>query len=372
MQFIDLKAQQNRIRKNIEKRIQTVLDHGKYIMGPEVFELEEKLAEYVGVKHCISCSSGTDALLIPLMAKRIGAGDAVLTTPFTFIATAEVIALLGATPIFVDIYPETFNIDPAGIDDAVTLAHKKGLNPKAIIPADLFGLPARYRLIEEQAEKHNLFLLEDAAQGFGGAIRGKKAGSFGHAAATSFFPAKPLGCYGDGGAIFTNNDELADTMRSIRVHGGGANKYDNVRLGLNGRLDTIQAAVLLEKLEIFDEEVISRNNIADYYSTRMSESFKTPHIPDGYLSSWAQYSVILPEDLERQSVMNQLKNKDIPSMVYYQTPLHLQSIFNELGYKRGDFSVSEKISEKVLSLPMHPYLDSEQQNHVLNVIEKVN
>ena len=372
MQFIDLKAQQTHIRKNIEKRIQTVLDHGKYIMGPEVFELEEKLAEYVGVKHCISCSSGTDALLIPLMAKRIGAGDAVLTTPFTFIATAEVIALLGATPIFVDIYPETFNMDPAGIDDAVTLAHKKGLNPKAIIPVDLFGLLARYRLIEEQAEKHNLFLLEDAAQGFGGAIRGKKAGSFGHAAATSFFPAKPLGCYGDGGAIFTNDDELADIIRSIRIHGDGADKYDNVRLGLNGRLDTIQAAVLLEKLEIFDEEVISRNNIANYYSTRMSESFKTPHIPDGYLSSWAQYSVILPEDLERQFVMNQLKSEDIPSMVYYRTPLHLQSVFNKLGYKRGHFPVSENISSSVLSLPMHPYLDSKQQNHVLNVIEKVN
>ena len=372
MQFIDLKAQQNRIRKKIEKRIQNVLEHGKYIMGPEVFELEEKLAAYIGVKHCISCSSGTDALLIPLMAKGIGPGDAVLTTPFTFIATAEVIALLGATPIFVDIYPETFTIDPAGIRDAVILAQKKGLNPKAIIPVDLFGLPARYHLIEEEAKKHNLFVLEDAAQGFGGAIRGKKAGSFGHAAATSFFPAKPLGCYGDGGAIFTNDDELADIIRSIRIHGDGADKYDNVRLGLNGRLDTIQAAVLLEKLEIFDEEVISRNNIADYYSTRMSESFKTPHIPDGYLSSWAQYSVILPEDLERQSVMNQLKSKDIPSMVYYQTPLHLQSVFNKLGYKRGDFLVSEKISEKILSLPMHPYLDSEQQNHVLNVIEKVN
>ena len=372
MQFIDLKAQQNRIRKNIERRIQDVLEHGKYIMGPEVFELEEKLATYVGINHCISCSSGTDALLIPLMAKGIGPGDAVLTTPFSYIAPAEVIALLGATPVFVDIYPETFNLNPAGIENAIMFAQKKGLNPKAIIPVDLFGLPACYRLIEEEAKKHNLFVLEDAAQGFGGAIRGKKAGSFGHAAATSFFPAKPLGCYGDGGAVFTNDDELADIIRSIQIHGDGADKYDNVRLGLNGRLDTIQAAVLLEKLEIFDEEVISRNNIANYYSTRMSESFKTPHIPDGYLSSWAQYSVILPEDLERQSVMNQLKRKDIPSMVYYQTPLHLQSIFNELGYKRGDSSVSEKISEKVLSLPLHPYLDSEQQNHVLNVIEKVN
>ena len=372
MQFIDLKAQQTHIRKNIEKRIQTVLDHGKYIMGPEVFELEEKLTAYIGVKHCISCSSGTDALLIPLMAKKIGPGDAVLTTPFTYIATAEVITLLGATPVFVDIYPETFNINPEGIVDAVTLAHKKGLNPKAIIPVDLFGLLARYRLIEEQAEKHNLFLLEDAAQGFGGAIRCRKAGSFGHAAATSFFPVKPLGCYGDGGAVFTNNDELADIIRSIRIHGYGADKYDNVRLGLNGRLDTIQAAVLLEKLEIFDDEVISRNKVAKRYSSNINESIKTPHIPNGYLSSWAQYSVILPENLERQSIMNQLKSKDIPSMVYYQTPIHLQSVFNELGYKRGHFPVSENISSSILSLPMHPYLDSEQQNHVLDVIKTVN
>ena len=372
MQFIDLKAQQNRIRKKIEKRIQNVLEHGKYIMGPEVFELEEKLAEYVGVKHCISCSSGTDALLIPLIAKGIGPGYGVLTTPFTFIATAEVIALLGATPIFVDIYSETFNMDPAGIKDAVNHANEKRLNPKAIIPVDLFGLPARYRLIEEQAKKFDLLVLEDAAQGFGGAIRGKKAGSFGHAAATSFFPAKPLGCYGDGGAVFTNDDELADIMRSIRIHGDGADKCDNVRLGLNGRLDTIQAAILLEKLAIFDEEIISRNKVADYYSSNINGIIKTPLIPDGYLSSWAQYSVILPEDLERQSLMNQLKSKDIPSMVYYRIPLHLQNVFNELGYKRGDFPVSENISNSILSLPMHPYLDSEQQNHVLDVIEKVN
>ena len=368
MQFIDLKAQQTRIRKNIEKRIQTVMDHGKYIMGPEVFELEEKLAAYVGVKHCISCSSGTDALLIPLMAKGIGKGDAVLTTPFTYIATAEVIALLGATPIFMDIYPETFNMNPIGINDAVNHANGKGLKPKAIIPVDLFGLPARYRLIEEQAEKYNIFVLEDAAQGFGGAIRDRKAGSFGHVAATSFFPAKPLGCYGDGGAIFTNDDELAEIMSSIRVHGSGSDRYDNIRIGINGRLDTIQAAILLEKLNIFDDEVGSKNKVAEYYSSNIKESIKTPHVPNGYLSSWAQYSLILPEDLERQSVMNQLKSKDIPSMVYYQTPLHLQSVFNKLGYKIGHFPVSEDISNTILSLPMHPYLDEKNQNKVLNAI----
>jgi len=369
MQFIDLKAQQTRIRENIEKRIQAVMDHGKYIMGPEVYELEEKLAAYIGVKHCISCSSGTDALLIPLIAKGIGPGDAVLTTPFTYIATAEVIAILGATPVFVDIYPETFNISPAGIDGAISHANENGLKPKAIIPVDLFGLPARYRLIEEDAKKHNLFVLEDAAQGFGGEIRGRKAGSFGHVAATSFFPAKPLGCYGDGGAIFTNDDKLADIMRCIRVHGSHSDKYDNIRIGINGRLDTIQAAVLLEKLEIFDEEVILRNKVADYYSKNIGRSIKTPLIPDGYLSSWAQYSVNLPDNLERQSVMNQLKNKDIPSMVYYRTPLYRQSVFNKLGYKRRHFPVSENISNSILSLPMHPYLDSDQQNHVLDVIK---
>ena len=245
MQFIDLKAQQKQIREKVNKRIQKVLDHGKYIMGPEVFEFEDKLAKYVNVKHCISCSSGTDALLIPLLAKGISKGDAVLTTPFTYIATAEVIALLGAEPVFVDIYPTTFNMDPGKIEGAIHYAKNKGLIPKAIIPVDLFGLPARYRLIKEVADKYNLFIIEDAAQGFGGSIRSKKAGSYGNVASTSFFPAKPLGCYGDGGAIFTNDDDLAQTMRSIRIHGSGLDKYDNVRIGINGRLDTFQAAILL-------------------------------------------------------------------------------------------------------------------------------
>jgi len=246
--FIDLSAQQRIIRKKIEKRINDVLDHGQYIMGPEVFELEEKLKSYVNVKHCISCSSGTDALIIPLMAKGIGPGDAVITTSFSYIATAEVIALLGATPIFCDIYPRTFNIDPNGLDKAYDRAVRGGLKPKAIISVDLFGLPARYRLIDEFAKFKNLFLLEDAAQGFGGKIGNQKAGTFGDVSSTSFFPAKPLGGYGDGGAIFTNNNKLAEKMRSIRVHGGGKDKYDNIRLGLNGRLDTLQAAILIEKL----------------------------------------------------------------------------------------------------------------------------
>ena len=249
MQFIDLKKQYQILKSDIQINIDKVLEHGQYIMGPEVAHLEEKLAKFAGSKYCLSCSSGTDALLIALMAKGVKSGDAIITTPFTYIATAEVISLLGATPIFVDVYPETFNLNPDKITDAVNKAKNMGLKPKGIIPVDLFGLPARYRLIENIAKELNLFVLEDAAQGFGGSIRDKKAGSFGHIAATSFFPAKPLGCYGDGGAIFTDNTELFSLMNSIRVHGQGESKYDCDRIGLNGRLDTIQAAILIPKLE---------------------------------------------------------------------------------------------------------------------------
>ena len=369
MQFIDLNTQQKRIRNKLEKRIEEVLNHGKYIMGPEVFELEDQLAEYVGVKNCITCSSGTDALLIPLLAKNIGPGDAIITTSFTYIATAEVIALVGATPIFVDIYPETFNMDPANIKNAIQEAKNKGLNPKAIIPVDLFGLPARYRMIEEIAKENNLFILEDAAQGFGGSIRKKKAGSFGDVASTSFFPAKPLGCYGDGGAIFTNDDNLADLMRSIRVHGGGVDKYDNVRIGINGRLDTLQAAVLLEKLSIFREDEIKlRNDVADYFKTNLKDKYQLPFIPKDYESSWAQFSLVASSKLERESVMKQLSDKKIPSMIYYRIPLHLQKVFKNLNYVEGDFPVSEKIADQVFSIPMHPYLLKHQQDEIIEVL----
>ena len=338
MQFIDLKAQQKIIRKNIEKRILNVLDHGKYIMGPEVFELEEKLSEFTGAKHCISCSSGTDALLIPLLAKKIGPGDAVITTPFTYIATAEVIHLLGATPVFCDIYPSTFNMNPEKIEDAYKEAKSKGLNPKAIIPIDLFGLPARYRLISEIANKLNLFVIEDAAQGFGGNIRGKRAGSFGDVAAT-FFPAKPLGCYGDGGAIFTNDDQLAEQMKSIRVHGSGSDKYDNIRIGLNGRLDTIQAALLIEKLNIFEDELIRRNKIAEKYSKNLSDKFETPFLPKDYFSSWAQYTVIASSQNQRDDILDYLKSKEIPSMIYYRIPLHHKKYLIILIMKRALFQL---------------------------------
>ena len=368
MDFIDLRAQQSKIRERIDKRIKTVLDHGKYIMGPEVFELEERLSSYVGVKFCISCSSGTDALLIPLMANGIGPGDAVITTPFTYIATAEVISLLGAEPIFVDIYEETYNINPNFIEPAILDAERKGLNVKAIMPVDLFGLPARYRLIEDIAKKFNLIIIEDAAQGFGGEAKGKKAGSFGKVASTSFFPAKPLGCYGDGGAIFTNDEELADKMRSIRIHGSGSDKYENVRIGINGRLDTIQAAILLEKLSIFDEELKLRNMVADYYRNNIVGNFKNPFIPKDYLSSLAQYSLLAESEFERNEIMSTLSNSNIPNMIYYKCPLHLQTVFKKLGYGKGDFPISEKVASQIFSIPMHPYLDKDKQNRIIEVL----
>ncbi len=368
MQFIDLATQQAPIRKKIEARIKTVLNHGRYIMGPEIYEFEEKLAEYVEVKHCISCSSGTDALLIPLMAQGIGPGDAVITTPFTYIATAEVISLLGATPVFCDIYPDTFNINPDGLQNAYDDALSKNLTPKAIIPVDLFGLPAHYSLIDQFAEEHDLFVLEDAAQGFGGSIRGQKAGSFGHVAATSFFPAKPLGCYGDGGAIFTNDDGLAEVMKSIRVHGAGTDKYDNIRLGINGRIDTLQAAILLEKLAIFDDELKKRNQAAAYYTDNLYDSFKAPFIPDEYISSWAQYSILAGTKDRRDDMIIKLKEQNIPAMVYYRMPLHLQKVFENLEYANGVFPVSEDTANRIFSIPMHPYITRETQDKILNVL----
>jgi len=336
-------------------------------MGPEVFELEEKLKSYVDVKHCVSCSSGTDALTIPLMARGIGHGDAVITTSFSYIATAEVIALLGATPIFCDIYPKTFNLDPSGLEEAYNKALLEGLKPKAIISVALFGLPARYRLIDEFAKSKNLFLLEDAAQGFGGKIGKQKAGSFGDASSTSFFPAKPLGGYGDGGAIFTNNDELADKMKSIRIHGSGLDKYDNVRIGLNGRLDTLQAAILIEKLAIFDSELIKRNKIAKIFSDNLNQNFILPHVPSKYFSSWAQYSILVNKK-EREAIIGFLSNKKIPSMIYYKFPLHLQKVFKYLNYKDGDFPESEAISNRIISLPMHPYLKEADQQFIINTL----
>ncbi len=355
MEFLDLKTQQKRIRKPLEKRINKILDHGAYIMGPEVFELEEKLADYCGVKHAISCSSGTDALLIPLMAWGVGPGDAVFTTPFTYVATAEVISILGATPVFVDVYESTYNIDCEKLEIEIKKVLNEGnLVPKAIIPVDLFGLPARYRLITELANKYNLKIIEDAAQSFGGSIRDKKVGAFGDIAATSFYPAKPLGCYGDGGAIFTNNDELAEKCRAIRIHGTKDDKYNSEMIGLNGRLDSIQAAVLLEKLSIFDDELKMRDDIDLYYRKHLNNA---QYHPKNYHSAHALFSITLGSNEKRNNLIDRLTKEKIPTVVYYKYPIHLMEAFKYLGYKKGDLPVSEILSSTIVSLPMHPYLE---------------
>jgi dTDP-4-amino-4,6-dideoxygalactose transaminase len=355
MQFIDLAAQYQHLKERIDKSIQNVLDHGQYIMGPEVKELETRLADYVGVKHVITCANGTDALTLALMALEVGEGDAVFVPTFTFFASAESVAYAKATPVFVDSDSETFNICPVDLEKRIKAVVAEGkLNLKAIMTVDLFGLPANYPEIQRLADKYNLKIIEDSAQGFGGEINEKRAGSFGDIATTSFFPAKPLGCYGDGGAIFTDNDEYAQLIKSYRVHGKGTNKYDNIRIGMNSRLDTIQAAILLEKLVEFPQELINRNIVADHYETELGEKFNTPKVPDGYVSSWAQYTLV-SED--RDQIMAQYKEQGIPTMIYYATCMHQQTAFKELGYEKDDFPVAEKLAESVFSLPMHPYME---------------
>ena len=357
MKFIDLQTQYQHLKGRIDKRIQTVLDHGKYIMGPEVAELEEKLAEYVGVKHAISCANGTDALQLSLLALGIGPGDAVFCPTFTYFATAEVIAICGATPIFVDSDERTYNICPQDLQKRIEQTISSGvLELKAIIAVDLFGLPANYPALEKISKTYDLTLIEDAAQGFGGEINGKRAGNFGDIATTSFYPAKPLGCYGDGGAIFTNNDELAMLLKSLRVHGRGDDKYDNVRIGMNSRLDTIQAAILLEKLAVFPYELVERRRIAEQYSARIERNVEIPWEPDGFVSSWAQYT---PKSNNRDLFMEKLLDCGIPTMVYYKTCMHQQVAFRCKGRSRGVFPTAELLSESVFSLPMHPYQDEQ-------------
>ncbi|MFC0117863.1 DegT/DnrJ/EryC1/StrS family aminotransferase [Pseudoalteromonas xiamenensis] len=354
MQFIDLAAQYQHLKDKIDARIQAVLDHGHYIMGPEVAELEEKLADYVGVKHAITCANGTDALTLVMMALDIKQGDAVFCPTFTFFATAEVVAYEGATPVFVDSNEDTFNICPIDLEKQIQKVIAEGkLTPKAIIAVDLFGLPANYPEIQRIATQYGLKLIEDAAQGFGGEINGKRAGSFGDIATTSFFPAKPLGCYGDGGAIFTNNDDYAQLIKSLRVHGKGKDKYDNIRIGMNSRLDTIQAAVLLEKLVAFPQELTNRNIAAEKYHSELKEQYKTPVVPAGYVSSWAQYTLVAED---RAAEMEKYKAQGVPTMVYYGTCMHEQTAFASLGYKSGDFPVAERLAKSVFSLPMHGYL----------------
>ena len=369
MQFIDLKHQYQTLQPRIDRAIQKVLNHGQYIQGPEVFELETELAAYTGSKHCVGCASGTDALFMSLLAQGIGQGDAVFTTPFTFIATAEVIQLLGATPIFVDIRDDTFNIDTSKLEIAIDKCQSNAtLIPKAIIPVDIFGLPADYEMIEEIGKKFNLCIIEDAAQSFGGKIKNKKACSFGDIGTTSFFPAKPLGGYGDGGAIFTNDSEIAEKLISIRNHGQGKSKYNNIRIGLNGRLDTIQAAILLEKLKIFPEELSQRIAIAKKYSQNLNQYFKCQHIPEGYGSAWAQYSVLAASTKERSICMEKLRDADIPTAIYYPKPLHLQGAFSDLNYSTGDFPVAESISQRIFSLPMHPYLSDDNISKICDIL----
>lgn len=354
MNFIDLDAQYRALKPKIDARIQTVLDRGTYIMGPEVFELEEKLAEYVGVKHAISCANGTDALSLALMALEIGPGDAVFCPTFTFFATGEAIARQGALPIFVDSDANTFNMCANDLRQKIeaTLA-KRDVAPKAIMPVDLFGLPADYPKLDDIAQDYGLKIIEDAAQGFGGAIRGRRAGSFGDISTTSFFPAKPLGCYGDGGAVFTNDDYYAELIKSYRIHGKGASKYDNVRIGVNSRLDTIQAAILLEKLVAFPAELENRNIAAERYMRSLPDNLKLPVVPAGFYSSWAQFTVVSEN---RSEARQEFHKQQIPTMVYYERCLHEQSAFCDLGHRSGDFPVAEHLSASVFSLPMHGYL----------------
>jgi dTDP-4-amino-4,6-dideoxygalactose transaminase len=374
MQFIDLKRQQQRIEESLKKRIAAVLLHGNYILGPEIQELEQKLAEYVGAKYCVSCASGTDALLLPLMAHNVGPGDAIFVPPFTFMATAEVVSLVGATPIFVDIDPVTYAIDPekllASILDlkrgnAPSIKTPAGLKPRGIIPVDLFGLPADYDSINRIAQEHGLFVIEDAAQSFGATYKGKKSCSLAEIAATSFFPAKPLGCYGDGGALFSNDDTFIDICKSLRVHGQGVDKYTNIRIGVNGRMDTLQAAILLAKLEIFDDELKQRRIVAGRYGRLLKDSVATPSVPADSLSAWAQYSI---QSDHRDEIMQRLKTAGIPTAIYYPKPLHLQDAFSYLGYEKGSMPVSERAADRIFSVPMHPYLTEEEQERIASII----
>ena len=366
MEFRDLKAQYHVLREQIDRAVQQVVGSGAYINGPAVAQLEQELKVYVGMDQCITCGNGTDALHLALLALGAGPGDAVFVPAFTFFASAEVIAQVGARPVFVDVDARTFNMDPSALAEAYAEMAKSGkAKPVGIITVDLFGLPAPYPQIHKFAQSHGLWIVEDAAQGFGGAIDGRKACSLGDVCCTSFFPAKPLGCYGDGGAVFTNDRHLAQLMDSYRVHGRGASKYDNVRIGLNSRLDTVQAAILRVKLEALQGYELGRlQQAAARYDAQLRDVVTTPYVPEGYSSSWAQYTVRLPEVTVRSGLQEHLKQHGIPSMVYYPKPLHLQEAFAGLGYRVGSLPVTERLCEEVLSLPMHPYLEPEEVDMV--------
>jgi dTDP-4-amino-4,6-dideoxygalactose transaminase len=366
--FIDLAAQRRRLGKSVDDAVSRVLTHCLFINGPEVSELEAALAAFGGAKHVVTCASGTDALLMVLMAKGVGPGDAVLCPSFTFCATGEVVALLGATPVFVDVDEVTFNIDPASLKSGIAVAKKRGLTPKAVIPVDLFGQPADHDAIAMIAEAEGMFVLDDAAQGFGASYKGRRLGTFGLATATSFFPAKPLGCFGDGGAIFTDDDGLAETLRSIRVHGQGADKYDNVRLGLTGRLDTMQAAILIEKLKIFEDEITARNVAAARYARGLGNVVSVPGLSSGCTSVWAQYTIRLPKGCDRDGFAAALKAQGIPTAIYYPKSMHQQTAYRDFPVADGGLPGCESLSRDVISLPMHAYLDEPTQERVIGAV----
>ncbi len=368
--FIDVGAQRKRLGTAIDEAVGRVLTHCQFVNGPEVIQLEAELAKFCGAKHVVSCASGTDALLMVLMAKGVGPGDAVFCPTFTFCATGEAVALTGATPVFVDVLESTFNIDPKSLQKGIATARKLGLKLRAVIPVDLFGQSADHDAILAIADAEGMFVLDDAAQGFGGSYKGKRLGTQALATATSFFPAKPLGCYGDGGAIFTDDDQLAEDLRSIRVHGQGSDKYDNVRLGLTGRLDTIQAAVLLEKLKIFDDEISARNAVADRYAAALGNLVTVPRVQDGNVSIWAQYTIRLPAGVDRDGFAAALKAKGVPTAIYYVKSLHQQTAYRQYPVVDGGVPVSEQLSKDVISLPMHPYLDVETQERVIAAVRE--
>ena len=370
MQFRDLKTQYTALKDEMDKAILDVVASSAYVMGPKIKEMETAFAEYVGAKHCIACNSGTDALLLALKAWGVKPGDAVFVPSFTFFASAEVIAMQGATPIFVDVDKDTYNMDVVDLESKIVQTIKAGkLTPRVIIAVDLFGLPANFMAIRQVAEKHELYVLEDGAQGFGGRIGDKKACTFGDISTTSFFPAKPVGCYGDGGAVFTNNDEWAALIDSYHIHGKGSDRYDNVRIGMNSRMDSIQAAVLLVKLKAFkDYELVDVNQVAARYSEKFQGVVKTPIVPEGFYSSWAQYTLQVENKEVRNGLQAALKALDIPTAIYYPIPMHRQTAFHDLNLDENRCPVSDQLADTVISLPIHPYLSEKDQDMICKAV----
>jgi dTDP-4-amino-4,6-dideoxygalactose transaminase len=367
--FIDVAAQRRRLGGAIDAAVARVLGHCQFILGPEVRAFEAELARFCGARHAVTCASGTDALVLALRARGIGPGDAVICPSFTFCATAEVAALVGATPVFVDVDAATFNIDANRIAGAVATAKSAGLTPKAVIPVDLFGLAANHTAVAAAAEKANLFILDDAAQAFGATFNNRRLGTFGHATATSFFPAKPLGCYGDGGAVITDDDEMADVLHSLRMHGQGSDRYDNIRIGLASRLDTIQAAILIEKLKIFPDEIEARDRVARRYSEGLAGIAITPTVPAGSTSVWAQYTIRVAGG-RRDKLAAALKAEGIPTAIYYPIPLHRQQAYKHYPVGEGGVAVSDRLAAEVISLPMHAYLDAPTQDRIIDTTRR--